>query len=603
MRKHMKEDAMIGSALMCLCIAFAGLPAQGIGQAIPGEKTDCDMSARPIGSDAPVIGIAGPDVEDGFSRQTTKPLPVAPEPVSHMGSTTGGGTLSLPPDFVPRPAPEHGEAPELYIQPQGPKDLWFREHRLPVQRSDRGGLDDGGGTLPPPGLWGEWGIDVTVSSSYNGSYYDVDYDSSYYACVWCESNRFRWAFSTNNGGTWTDSSPSYANAGHCDIAVTPSYVFIASETANNETLWVGKFNHSGGSAVAWFAIVRTGTLWAPAICRDYTASPYLYMAFGEYQADEDLWVYKFNQSLVMKRAKRVLGSVDPNDYDWPDITADPSNGYIHLACDYNSADICYSRSTDGGINWASQRWGDWDHDDWSVDIDANNNSVVLCWEDHTPGGTSPMRGAQIGYSTNSGSTWSIPFKWYSTLVQYPQALVGYSSSPRRASITAYYDSYLWAYTWKNWPDTAAWHRVSDTAVSSGTNYHASTSRHTTSDCGLAVWRSFSGTRSDRGDSLVGLSELVTLAEVQQPLTAFPSVVNRGQHVRFACGWAATEPLAIFDALGRGVLELPWQRSAAGDATVTWDCRDNQGFLLPAGTYFAVQEVDQRRQSQKLLLTQ
>jgi hypothetical protein len=102
-------------------------------------------------------------------------------------------------------------------------------------------------------------------------------------------------------------------------------------------------------------------------------------------------------------ASRRLSWTPANSYN-PAIAID-SSGRIHIVwLDYpmGSAEICYTRSTDGGATWAKMHrltWTSGDSDD--PDVGAGASGVHVVWSDLTPGNW------EIYYkkSLDGGATW------------------------------------------------------------------------------------------------------------------------------------------------------------------------------------------------------
>jgi hypothetical protein len=65
----------------------------------------------------------------------------------------------------------------------------------------------------------------------------------------------------------------------------------------------------------------------------------------------------------------------------------------------------------------------------------------------------------------------------------------------------------------------------------------------------------------------------------------PSVFVKSAAVAFALPLQADVSLSVYDATGTVVRQLWRSRTAAGEYRVSWDGRNNQGRMVPAGTYF------------------
>jgi len=65
----------------------------------------------------------------------------------------------------------------------------------------------------------------------------------------------------------------------------------------------------------------------------------------------------------------------------------------------------------------------------------------------------------------------------------------------------------------------------------------------------------------------------------------PSIFGQSAAIAYALPRAAAVTLTVYDATGALVRELLHQNAAAGEHKLTWDGRDSQGRLVPAGAYF------------------
>jgi hypothetical protein len=99
---------------------------------------------------------------------------------------------------------------------------------------------------------------------------------------------------------------------------------------------------------------------------------------------------------------------------------------------------------------------------------------------------------------------------------------------------------------------------------------------------------------------------VGIAEGKQTPPAFnlevprPSVFGRSAAIGYALPKAAEVSLSVYDATGKLVRQLRHGFTAAGDYRLTWDGRDTQGRLVPAGAYFCRLEAGDLRAAAALL---
>ena len=80
----------------------------------------------------------------------------------------------------------------------------------------------------------------------------------------------------------------------------------------------------------------------------------------------------------------------------------------------------------------------------------------------------------------------------------------------------------------------------------------------------------------------------------------PSVFGRSVAIGYALPKAAEVSLSVFDATGKLVTELRHGTTAAGEYRLTWNGRDSQGRVVPAGAYFCRLEAGDLRASAALL---
>ncbi len=69
------------------------------------------------------------------------------------------------------------------------------------------------------------------------------------------------------------------------------------------------------------------------------------------------------------------------------------------------------------------------------------------------------------------------------------------------------------------------------------------------------------------------------------LFASPNPTRGSARLSYRLPPGALADLAIYDASGRSIRQLPLKTSASGQQTVVWDTRDDTGRLVDAGTYF------------------
>jgi hypothetical protein len=80
----------------------------------------------------------------------------------------------------------------------------------------------------------------------------------------------------------------------------------------------------------------------------------------------------------------------------------------------------------------------------------------------------------------------------------------------------------------------------------------------------------------------------------------PSVFGRSAAIGYALPKAAEVSLSVYDATGKLVRQLRHGATAAGEYRLTWDGRDGQGRLVPAGAYFCRLEAGDLRAAAALL---
>jgi len=80
----------------------------------------------------------------------------------------------------------------------------------------------------------------------------------------------------------------------------------------------------------------------------------------------------------------------------------------------------------------------------------------------------------------------------------------------------------------------------------------------------------------------------------------PSVFGRNVAIAYALPNAAEVSLSVYDATGKLVKELRRGAAAAGEYRLVWNGRDEQGRLIPAGTYFCRLDAGDRRATAVLL---
>jgi len=84
---------------------------------------------------------------------------------------------------------------------------------------------------------------------------------------------------------------------------------------------------------------------------------------------------------------------------------------------------------------------------------------------------------------------------------------------------------------------------------------------------------------------------------------FPNPFNPSTTIRYSLERANTVSLKVFNTLGQEVRSLVSERQAAGDYTVVWDGRDNQGNIVSSGTYVYQMTSGNTVQSKKMTLLQ
>ena len=89
--------------------------------------------------------------------------------------------------------------------------------------------------------------------------------------------------------------------------------------------------------------------------------------------------------------------------------------------------------------------------------------------------------------------------------------------------------------------------------------------------------------------------------VSQLKGAYPNPFNPMTKVAFSMAEAGHVELAVYDASGRRVAQLANETYGAGDHTVTWEGKDDNGRSLASGTYFVQMKTGSIIQQQKVNL--
>jgi hypothetical protein len=81
----------------------------------------------------------------------------------------------------------------------------------------------------------------------------------------------------------------------------------------------------------------------------------------------------------------------------------------------------------------------------------------------------------------------------------------------------------------------------------------------------------------------------------------PNPFNPETRIRYALGASGPARLRIYDSSGRLIRTLVEERQEAGEHSVVWDGKNDEGGALASGVYFYELSTDQGRESRKALM--
>ena len=113
-----------------------------------------------------------------------------------------------------------------------------------------------------------------------------------------------------------------------------------------------------------------------------------------------------------------------------------------------------------------------------------------------------------------------------------------------------------------------------------------------------------GNRVDIGADEIGATSLIAIKPMPNQfllIGAYPNPFNPQTEIRYYLPRTQKIQIKIFDNLGRLLRTLADSNQPAGQHSVIWNGRNNQGTVCPSGTYFIRVSNGQRVQSLKLML--
>jgi hypothetical protein len=108
------------------------------------------------------------------------------------------------------------------------------------------------------------------------------------------------------------------------------------------------------------------------------------------------------------------------------------------------------------------------------------------------------------------------------------------------------------------------------------------------DPGTYTWRAYAADLRQRG--LYGRVAELVVSSTPSPAYAEavhlePNPAQRQSRILYFLPKSLISRVMVFDAQGRRVRSLPGPSAAAGWQTIDWDCRDDEGRLVPSGSYW------------------
>lgn len=101
--------------------------------------------------------------------------------------------------------------------------------------------------------------------------------------------------------------------------------------------------------------------------------------------------------------------------------------------------------------------------------------------------------------------------------------------------------------------------------------------------------------------VVGVDDEIIMPSIVELYPAYPNPFNPVTSIRYNLPQAGLVNLKIFDLVGREIRTLTAGFENAGEQSVIWDARDNQGNLVSSGVYIYRLEAARQVQSNKLIL--